>query len=173
MEISFQLLQQQNPWWFREEVILDDEKIADYERETYQYLPPILSEFPENTDAILTLRGPRQIGKSTSVKLLIRRCLLELKIPKKHILYFSLDRIEDYNQLYELIDCYLRNVRPGNPDRLYIFLDEISFVREWQRGVKALADEGKLKNVTLLLTGSNLIDIRGGAEDVCRVHPFD
>ena len=164
MEISFQLLQQQNPWWFREEVILDDEKIADYEQETYQYIPPILSEFPENTDAILTLRGPRQIGKSTSMKLLIRRLLLELKIPKKHIFYFSLDRIEDYNQLYELIDCYLRNVRPGNPQRLYIFLDEISFVRQWQRGIKALADEGKLKNATLLLTGSNLIDIRGGAE---------
>ena len=55
MEISFQLLQQQNPWWFREEVILDDEKIADYERETYQYFS------------------------------------------QKHIFYFSLDRIEDYN----------------------------------------------------------------------------
>ena len=54
MEISFQLLQQQNHWWFREEVILDDEKIADYDQETYQYIPPILSEFPENTDAILT-----------------------------------------------------------------------------------------------------------------------
>jgi len=31
IEITFQLLQQQNPWWFREEIILDDEKIADYE----------------------------------------------------------------------------------------------------------------------------------------------
>ena len=60
---------------------------------------------------------------------------LELKIAKKHVFYFSLDRIEDYNQLYELIDCYLRNVRPGKPQRLYILLDEISFVREWQRGV--------------------------------------
>ena len=164
MEISFKLLQQQNSWWFREELILDDEKIADYEQETYQYIPTILSEFPENTDAILTLRGPRQIGKSTSVKLLIRRLLLELNVPKKHIFYFSLDRIEDYNELYELIDCYLRNVRPGNPQRLYVFLDEISFVRQWQRGIKALADEGKLRNATLLLTGSNLIDIRGGAE---------
>ena len=72
MEISLQLLQQHNPWWFREELILDDEKIADYEREAYQYVPPILSEFPVNTDAILTLRGPRQIGKSTSMKLLVR-----------------------------------------------------------------------------------------------------
>jgi len=135
MEITFQLLQQQNPWWFREEIILDDEKIADYEGQTYQYIPSALSEFPEDTDAILTLRGPRQIGKSTTMKLLIRKLLLELKIAKKHIFYFSLDRIENFNQLYELIDCYLRNVRPGKPQRLYIFLDEISFVREWQQGV--------------------------------------
>jgi predicted AAA+ superfamily ATPase len=164
MEINLQLLQQHNPWWFREEVILDDEKIADYERETHKYVPPILFEYPAKTDAILTLRGPRQVGKSTSVKLLIRKILLEFKTPRKHVFYFSLDRIEDFDQLYELIDCYLRNVRPGNPKRLYIFLDEISFVREWQRGIKALADEGKLKNVTLLLTGSNLIDIGKGAE---------
>ena len=122
MEITFQLLQQQNPWWFREEIILDDEKIADYEGQTYQYIPSALSEFPEDTDAILTLRGPRQIGKSTTMKLLIRKLLLELKIAKKHVFYFSLDRIEDYNQLYELIDCYLRNVRPGKPQRLYILL---------------------------------------------------
>jgi len=84
--------------------------------------------------------------------------------PEKHIFYFSLGRIEDYNQLYELIDCYLRNVRPYNQQRLYIFLDEISFVRQWQRGIKAMADGRKLKNVTLLPAGSNLIDIRGGAE---------
>jgi len=164
VEISFQLLQQHNPWWFREELILDDEKIVDFERESYQYIPPVMAEYPEDRDAILTLRGPRQIGKSTSMKLLIRRLLLEFKVPKNHVFYFSLDRIEDFNQLYELIDCYLRNLRPGNQQRLYIFLDEISFVRKWQRGVKALADEGKLKNVTLLLTGSNLIDIYKGAE---------
>ena len=164
MEINLQLLQQHNPWWFREEIILDDEKIVDYERETYKYVPPILSEYPVRTDAILTLRGPRQVGKSTSIKLLIRKILLDLKMPRRHVFYFSLDRIEDFNQLYELIDCYLRNIRPGNLKRLYIFLDEISFVREWQRGVKALADEGKLKNVTLLLTGSNLMDIGKGAE---------
>ena len=82
MEITFQLLQQQNPWWFREEIILDDEKIADYEGQTYQYIPSALSEFPEDTDAILTLRGPRQIGKSTTMKLLIRKLLLESLLQK-------------------------------------------------------------------------------------------
>lgn len=31
-------------------------------------------------------------------------------------------------------------------------------------GIKALADAGKLKNTILLLTGSNLLDVKGGAE---------
>jgi len=165
MDISFQILQQHNPWWFREELILEDEKITDYEQETYRYFPPLLREYPENTDAILTLRGPRQIGKSTTMKLIIRRLLLEKRRPRKSVFYFSLDRIEDFNQLYELLVCYFRNIRPeGVNERLYLFLDEISFVREWQRGIKALADEGKLKNTTLLLTGSNLVDVSEGTE---------
>jgi len=165
MEISFQLLQQQNPWWFREELIREDEKISDFDQETFQYIPPLLSAFPENTDAVLTLRGPRQIGKSTTLKLLIRKLLLENRLPRKNIFYFSLDRIEDFNQLYDLLECYFRNVRHGQKrERLYLFLDEISFVREWQRAIKAMADNGRLKNTTILLSGSNLLDIRGGAE---------
>jgi predicted AAA+ superfamily ATPase len=164
MEINQQMLVQHNPWWVREELILEDEKITEYERQGLRYFPPILREFPDKADAVLTLRGPRQIGKSTSIKLLIRKLLLDDKTPKKNVFYFALDRVEDFNQLYELIDSYLRGSRAATQDRLYLFLDEISFVREWQRGIKALADDGKLKNTTLLLTGSNLLDLRKGAE---------
>ena len=37
-------------------------------------------------------------------------------------------------------------------------------MREWQRGIKALADEGRLKNTTVLLTGANSLDVREGTE---------
>ncbi|MCP4749610.1 MAG: ATP-binding protein [Proteobacteria bacterium] len=164
MDISIQLLQKQNPWWFREELILDDEKLKDLNLERFKYSPKILQQFPAHDDAVLTLRGPRQIGKSTTLKLLVQHLLLEMNIPKRNVFYFSLDRIEDFNQLYDLLDCYLKSIRPINSERLYVLLDEISFVREWQRGIKALAEEGMLKKVTLLLTGSNLIDIGKGAE---------
>jgi hypothetical protein len=164
MENSISVLQQHNPWWIRKEMILDDVNILDYQQKKYQYVPPIVGDYPVNTDAILTLRGPRQIGKSTSLKLLIRKLLLEDKIPEKTVFYFSLDRIEDFNQLYDLLSCYLNDIRTKTNDRLHIFLDEISFVREWQRCIKALADEGRLKNATLLLTGSNTIDIMKGSE---------
>ncbi|PIW74021.1 MAG: hypothetical protein CO004_02920 [bacterium (Candidatus Ratteibacteria) CG_4_8_14_3_um_filter_41_36] len=49
-------------------------------------------------------------------------------------------------------------------NHIYIFLDEISFVKEWQRAIKDLADKGSLKNVTLLLTGSNILDIKFSSE---------
>jgi hypothetical protein len=164
MEISISVLQQHNPWWLHKELILDDVKIMDYYLQEFQYVPEIVADYPINIDAILTLRGPRQIGKSTSLKLVIQKLLLDDNIPEKSIFYFPLDRIEDFNQLYELLSCYLDYMRPTTHYRLHIFLDEISFVREWQRCIKALADEGKLRNTTLLLTGSNTIDLMKGAE---------
>jgi predicted AAA+ superfamily ATPase len=42
----------------------------------------------------------------------------------------------------------------------YIFVDEITYVRDWDRAVKFLADAGVLENVYLLLTGSDLILIQ-------------
>ncbi|ETR68295.1 MAG: hypothetical protein OMM_10674 [Candidatus Magnetoglobus multicellularis str. Araruama] len=89
MDISISLLQQHNPWWIHKELIQEDVKIMDYNQKKYQYIPAIVGEYPLDTDAILTLRGPRQIGKSTSLKLLIQKLLLEDKVLKKTFLFFS------------------------------------------------------------------------------------
>lgn len=48
------------------------------------------------------------------------------------------------------------------------FLDEISSVEDWQKGIKYLYDRGKLKGSTLLLTGSHGIDLRRAAESLAR-----
>ena len=50
MEIFFQLLRQHNPWWFREEMILDDEKIRKKEinvilAEPLQIMQQLVREF--------------------------------------------------------------------------------------------------------------------------------
>ena len=160
----FNLLRAHNAWWIRQELILDDEKILELDQQKYIYSLPILEQFPFGKDCILTLRGPRQVGKSTVLKLLIKKLLLELKLEKENVFFFSCDRVEDFHQLYDILIVYLNFIRPKTNERLYIFLDEISFVKEWMRAVKSLADEGKLKNVTLLLTGSNLLDLRLSSE---------
>ena len=53
MEISSQLLQQHNPWWFREEMILDDEKIREYELDEISLLEYLHRDFlPKAADLI-------------------------------------------------------------------------------------------------------------------------
>ncbi len=155
----------QNTWWLKKEFINEDEKITDYYRAKYKIEHEILEEYPKNTDAIITLRGPRQIGKSTAIKLIIKKLLLEENIDSKKIFFLACDLIRDYKELHEILTVYLDFIRPKFPkNRIYIFLDEISFVHEWQRAIKSLADFGKFKNATILITGSNLIDIKSSSE---------
>lgn len=45
-----------------------------------------------------------------------------------------------------------------------LLVDEITAVREWQCGLKRLADEGALRDVLVVTTGSQALDLRRGAE---------
>ncbi len=51
-------------------------------------------------------------------------------------------------------------------DRLYLFLDEVSSVKAWQKGIKFLFDKGSLRNTTIILSGSHSLDLRVSAEQL-------
>lgn len=164
VEIDKSKLQLHNPWWVRRELILEDPHIKEYEEQKFKWIPPFFVSDKLKTDAVLTLRGPRRVGKTTALKLLIKKFLLEDNFPPQSIFLYSCDRIEDYKELYSLLSTYIEFAKPRVSQRLYIFLDEISFVSEWQRAIKSLIDEGKGKGITFLLTGSNILDLRISGE---------
>lgn len=153
-----------NPWWRRPEFILEDNFITELERQKYPFYHPLYENFPLNKDGILTLRGPRRIGKTTLLKLLIKRLLLEKKRGKENVFFFPCDTVSDYKELEEVLRSYLDYIRPKSKERLFIFLDEISFVKEWQRAIKFLVDTQRLKQTLVLLTGSNILDIKYSSE---------
>ncbi len=163
MVIDNQKLQLSNPWWNVREAIRQDKKLLEFERMRYQYHHPLYGSLPHE-DAVLTIRGPRQIGKTTLLKLLIRRLLLEEELTPGNVCYFACDAVVDFKELLQNTEEYLNAVRADNQDRIFLFLDEISFVREWQRAVKALVDEGYMQGVTAVLTGSNAIDLLFSSE---------
>ncbi len=166
-----------NPWWRRPEFILEDNYIAELERQRYPYFHPLLHEMPLDKNSILTLRGPRRIGKTTLVKLLIKRLLLEEKVARENIFFFPCDTVRDFKELEEILVSYLHFIRPKSEKHLYLFLDEISFVREWQRVIKSLVDSGRLKNALVLITGSSVLDLRFSAERLPgrrgEIYPWD
>lgn len=153
-----------NPWWETPEAIKSDIKIREFDAQKFQYHHPFLKTFPTHLDAILTLRGPRRIGKTTLVKLIIRNLLLDLEIPPENVFFYSCDQVADFKELSTILQEYLSFIRPRTKERVFIFLDEISFVREWQRAVKTFADTGQLQHTTCLLTGSSTIDLTFSSE---------
>lgn len=153
-----------NPWWETAEAVKSDIKIREFNSQKFQYRHHLLKTFPIQQDAVLTLRGPRRIGKTTLVKLIIQNLLLNSKISPENIFFYSCDQVTDFKELSTILGEYLSFIRPRTKKRLFIFLDEISFVREWQRTIKALVDTGQFVNVTCLLTGSSTLDLAFSSE---------
>lgn len=154
MELT--LLKEQNPWWQAKENITFDVNIEKLSKVRYRWTPPIISSFNFKKDLIYTLRGSRQVGKTTLLKLLIEQLLKENQ--KENIFYFTCNNIDDYKGLLDIFRVYFDWT--DNPQRKYIFIDEITFVKEWTRGIKHLADIGSLRNCTIILTGSNSHDLK-------------
>ena len=111
-----------------------------------------------------SLRGPRQIGKTTLVKMLIRKFMREGVSPW-NIMYYAFDVENSPKEVVSLIKDYFDNtVNQRGENRCYLFLDEISSVRDWQKGIKRLRDQKRLKNCTVIATGSHTVDLKRSAE---------
>lgn len=164
MTVDIERLQVNNPWWKSPKEILGDPLIAEFETQKLRYLHPLLSSFPLKKDGVITIRGPRRVGKSTLFRLLIKKLLLEEKIPKEAVFSFPCDLLPTFDDLYEVVNSYLDYARPRTDSRLFLFLDEISFVTDWQRAIKELVDRRALKNALVCLTGSSILDLKFGSE---------
>jgi|GEM_PF-198151 len=155
-------LYNQNLWWQNPQAIDEDFKLKQYAEQAFKYSPELIEQFDYSKPGIYTLRGPRQIGKSTTVKLIIRK-LLEQKIKPTNIMFYSCEDLSSYQELIELLKLY-KETKIESPDLDYIFLDEISFVEDWQRGIKSLYEQGLLQRSFIILTGSNAYDLHHQAE---------
>lgn len=103
------------------------------------------------------LFGPRQVGKTTTLHLIINK-LLEKNDPKS-IFYYSCDTLINHNELGEVIDNYLDAKNSLGIKDSYIFLDEITMVKEWWRAIKNRIDRGLFKRDVVVVTGSASMEL--------------
>lgn len=162
--ITTQKILASNPWWEAEVLIETDDKLRELKLQLYPYQHPLLQTFPLNQPGVMTLRGPRQIGKTTLLKQLIRKLIYEKSIYPANIFYYSCNTIADYNELYDLLNLYLEESSYQSDKHIYIFLDEISFVKEWQRAIKDFTENRSGKQTLFLLTGSSTVDLEFSSE---------
>jgi predicted AAA+ superfamily ATPase len=121
------------------------------------YRADLIDKIPVNTPGIYSLTGGRQIGKTTLLKQWMEY-LLALGTPPQSIYFLSGELISDYQSLYTLIQNQL-NTMPIEKLK-YCIIDEITYIRDWDRAIKYLADIGVLENVVLVISGSDTVLIQ-------------
>lgn len=151
-----------NPWWTDRSTIERDSHVRAWDQSKIRWVPRLSKRIEWDKDVLYVLRGPRQVGKTTLSKLKIRE-LLKGGVPPRAVFYWACDLVESPERLSDLIEGYLA-FSHNETGRRYLFLDEITSVKDWQKGVKSLYDRGSFKKCTLLLTGSHTIDLKKGAE---------
>ncbi len=122
------------------------------------YTFPLIEKFPVKNPGIYTLGGGRQIGKSTLLKQWMRSLLREHNVSASQIFFCTGDIIDDYHQLLQILTQVLENF--SQETLSYLIIDEISYIKNWDRCIKFLADSGQLRNTVLMLSGSDLIMIQ-------------
>lgn len=152
------------------------------------YLNRIISYMWNGQVKVIT--GIRRCGKSYLLRTIFKRWLLEQGVAEDHILSYELDLAKDirYRNPLELAKAVRERVE-GQPDRWYLFVDEIQMSDEvpnpYNRDGKkitfydALNDLKSLENLDIYVTGSNsrmlssdiLTEFRGRSDEI-RVHPL-
>ncbi len=139
----------ENPGHFQDR----DPQLRQLQKQVYVHKPALLDQLPHRLPGIYTVGGGRQIGKTTLLKQWMAK-LLGDGTPPSAIVFFSGELIGDHRTLYRLLQTHLATMPT---DALsYVLVDEVSYIRDWDKAVKYAADAGLLENVVLVLTGSDL-----------------
>ncbi len=131
-----------------------DPHLINWRSQPLRYTPPLLRQLPEQA-GIFTVGGGRQIGKTTALKLFME-ILLQKGAPPLGVLFLTGELIDDHHALLREVREFLNTA----PRPAVLIIDEVTYIRDWDKGVKFLADAGLLAEVRLILTGSDLLLIQ-------------
>lgn len=115
-----------NPWWTDKARIGEDAQIVKVRESHIRYDPSLRGqiryEYESGNSVIYTLRGTRQVGKTTLIKLQIRE-FLESGTHPWNIFYYSFDMVDSRSEMAEIILEYVLASRGKRRGRAYMFLD--------------------------------------------------
>ena len=146
-------LDEANPWW------QSGDAVPFGELPPRAYLPGFM-ELIQQHDArrAVLLLGQRRIGKTVMAHHAIR-ALLKARVSAKNIMFCSTDApVFGAVPLPQLVRLFERRFERRGSKPLYVFLDEIQYLREWERHLKVLVDSKP--GIRFIATGSAAAALR-------------
>lgn len=149
-----EFLEKTNPHWFDEK----DPDIAKWENKKIHIVPKWINSTSLKPFSLNFIIGPRRVGKTTGIKLLIHNLIEKYKIPSKSIVYINVDLIPSLDFFQEIL-FYV-----SEREFKYIFIDEATSLENWWRPLKGSIDAGLFKNSVLVVSGSLSLKVKKHAE---------
>lgn len=149
------VLSRMNTWWNGDE-IPDSLLKAEHRRRDFYHLKKRIT----SNQSVLTIRGPRQVGKTTIVGQLIYSLLNDAGHSAENILYINAENSQvisnSDNIISDSIDVYQSNVLRESireiENTIYVFIDEVQKLPDWASKIKYYTDT--YSGVKFVLTGS-------------------
>jgi len=137
MKIMEELFYRYNPWWedeFRLSGVVE------------RLIPLQRLEQSLNKKEVVFITGLRRVGKSTLMKLLIKKMIEANSVKPEHIFYISLD---DYRltrkTILEIVEEYRRVHSLSFRQKVYLFFDEVTYHKDYEQQLKNLFDSQNVK----------------------------
>lgn len=150
----------ENPWWT--EGIIPSEYSTMHPRMYFNIFFPLVL----NSDLrrALILMGPRRVGKTVMMYHSIQKLMKEGVSPQ-NIIYISVET-PIFNKIYleQLFNlaCEIVGKIP-NKDPMYVFFDEIQYLKDWEVELKTLVDT--YRNVKFIASGSAAAELKKRSDE--------
>lgn len=164
--INIELFYYQNPW--------HKGKLSEFLYIQRDIMPDLVRWLDDRETLVVI--GPRQAGKSTLLKALIKFLLEERKIESKDIFYFNLDDVRIIKFLSAPED-FIKFIQSFSSRQAYIFIDEAQRLENPGLFLKCIYDLGL--SFKLIISGSSSLELKSkifetltGRKIVFRLFPF-
>lgn len=144
-----------NPWWESKDGI--DPRVEQYPRRFYfKIFFGLLAHRKVNRAVVLM--GPRRVGKTVMVFHAIGE-LIRGGVKAEKILYLSLETpLYTGMSLEQIVQLFQKMHKHRREDQLYIFFDEVQYLKDWEVHLKSLVDS--FAQYQFVATGSSAAALR-------------
>jgi len=139
-----------------ERFLREDPHLRRAAAQPFSYVSSLVETPAFHQPGIFMLTGGRQVGKTTFLKQWIARVLKDGKATPERTVFMAGELIRDDTELRRDL---MRELE-ASPGRHIIVVDEVNYVKDWDKAIKFLADTGALEFTTLILSGSDSAILR-------------
>jgi len=137
----------------------NDKSFFEHQKHKRKLFFELLKYLPERQ--MISVVGLRRTGKTIILKQLIQNLIEQNSVNPNNILFLSFDEVLVNSKLAlkDYLDTFLENIlKKESTEKIYIFLDEIQYVDNWQHILKRYYDTHQ--NIKFIVSGSSSLFLK-------------